>query len=690
MMALLAALVIALPPLLVVTWLPFLDLVAYVGLNSFPAKLSSGPFHFAVFQLTYIIHYAITRLMGDLGISLPAQVKLLYLLQAGVSFFIIWRCLEDFIADSFLRCIGIALGALAFCDGLFIWGGPLAFSLAATALSSATFLTIREAESPPVGNGRVALLALLSVLCHPFALPFALLVGALRMVFVPAARIATPGWMIGLLALGWAIRNDSVETATTAQLTSMIALDSGEVSRRFTELFVADHAILRQLFGDAPGVLAAYLTLLGAIRFAGFITAPAVAYLAKDSPRLRALMVYETALAVLYFTSTNRSPIIPWWPQRILTFNSPFLLVAGMAGPIYLLQRYLTGRASATTNRRVYPAILWGCPVAILAALAYAQIPLLQFGGKIGASLDQTRTSLLKTQVSGAYLRASNLDAIHPFYLRCVPFLLFSDRELVAKNLILFTEWHDQLRHPTRLTENWFDLGRPRFLAQFSATNGIVDVRLEAASGQRFPLPTNIWRGTGVTPAMAQGQLANREGQLGYELLQAGSLRDAIEHFQTALHAKPDFTPAHLDLAVALARAGRVPEAIEHLGTAIAADPTNVHAAVNRALLLVSQNRNAEAATQLAAALRIAPTDPAANYLFGHLLAQEGKFAEASGHYRTAISANPQYFEAELNLGLLLLQQGQSVEARTHLNAAAKLRPNDENVRAALEQLRAK
>jgi len=690
MIALLAALVIALPPLVVVTWLPFLDLVAYVGLNSFPAKLSSGPFHFAVFQLTYIIHYAITRLMGDLGISLPAQIKLLYLLQAGVSFFIIWRCLEDLITSSFLRCIGIALGALAFCDGLFIWGGPLAFSLAATALSGATFLTLRDVESPPSGNGRVALLALLSVLCHPFALPFALLVGTLRMVFVPSARLATPAWMIALLALGWAIKNDSVETATATQLTSMIALDGGEVSRRFTELFIADHAILGQLFGTAPGVLAAYLTLLGAIRFAGFITAPAVAYLAKDSPRLRALMVYETVLAVLYFTSTNKSPIIPWWPQRILTFNSPFLLVAGLAGPIYLIHRYLTGRATPPTERRVSPALVWGCPIAILATLAYAQIPLLQFGEKIGASLDRSRTSLLKTQVTGAYLRASNLDAIQPFYLRCVPFLLFSDRELVAKNLILFTEWHDQLRHPTRLTENWFDLGRPRFLAQFSATDGVVDVRLEGSSSERFPLPTNIWRGTGVSPAMAQGQLANREGQLGYELLQAGCVRDAIEHFQTALQAKPDFTPAHLDLAVALARAGRVSEAIEQLGTAITADPANVPAAVNRAILLVSQNRKAEATAQLNAALRIAPADPAAHFLSGYLLAQEGKFAEASGHYRAAISANPQYFEAELNLGLILLQQGQSKEAGMHLNAAAKLRPNDTNVRAALEQLRPK
>src|ERR1043166_2262748 len=186
-----ATLVVIIPALLVVTWLPFLDLVAYVGLNSFPAKLSAGPFHFGVFQLTYIVHYAVTRLMGDLGIPLPVQIKLLYVLQAGVFFAIIWRCLEKLAADSLTCSIGIALGSLAFFDGLFVWGGPLAFSLAAVSLAAGTYLTIRDIESPTSSDGKVALLAFLSVACHPFAFPFALLSGALRILFVKRGRVST-------------------------------------------------------------------------------------------------------------------------------------------------------------------------------------------------------------------------------------------------------------------------------------------------------------------------------------------------------------------------------------------------------------------------------------------------------------------------------------------------------------------
>jgi hypothetical protein len=248
--ALAAALVIVMPAVFLVTWLPFLDLVAYVGLNSFPAKLSAGPLHFAIFQLTYIVHYAITRLMGDLGIPLPAQIKLLYLLEAGVFFAVTWRCLEDLISNPWIRSIGISLGALAFCDGLFIWGGPLAFSLAAVSLAGATYFTIRDAASTHISRGKVALLALLSVLCHPFALPFALLLGGLRMIFVPARRWSTLGLMVGLLVLGWAIRNDTTEGATPEQLSVLITLDGSEMGHRFAELFVVDRNILVQLFGS--------------------------------------------------------------------------------------------------------------------------------------------------------------------------------------------------------------------------------------------------------------------------------------------------------------------------------------------------------------------------------------------------------------------------------------------------------
>jgi tetratricopeptide (TPR) repeat protein len=432
------------------------------------------------------------------------------------------------------------------------------------------------------------------------------------------------------------------------------------------------------------------LTILGVIRLAGFVTAPAVAILAKDSPRLRMLMVLDTILALLYFTSTNRSPIIPWWPQRILTFNSSFIFVAGVVGPIFLIQRYWQKNRSGVAADRKLPWAYWAAPGLILVLLGVAQIPLFRFGDKIGTSFERCRATILRTQLSGAFLKVSNIDSLEPFYLRCVPFLLFSDPALVAKKLILFTEWHDQLRHPTRLVENWYDLGRPRLLAQFFAADGIVDVRLERSDQKTFLVPTGMLAATGTDAAQVPLRVANREGQLGYDLLAVGCLRDAIEHFETALQAKPDFAQAHHDLAVALSQSGRVTEAIDQLEATIRSNPADFAAYVQRGMLLVSVGRNGEAIEQLRAALRHSPNDATVEYYLGAALVQNGNAAEAVEHFRAAIKVNPQFFEAELNLGQLLLQTGQAAEGTVHLEAAARLRPDDTTARAALDHLRQK
>jgi len=84
-------------------------------------------------------------------------------------------------------------------------------------------------------------------------------------------------------------------------------------------------------------------------------------------------------------------------------------------------------------------------------------------------------------------VRVSNVDAVQPYYLRSVPFLLFSDREIVARNIVLFTEWHIQPRHPTRLVETWFDLGRAALAEGVSAGGEALEAFEHAARLERGP-----------------------------------------------------------------------------------------------------------------------------------------------------------------------------------------------------------
>ena len=142
--ACLAAIILIVPAFVFGPWLPLIDLVSFVGMNGYPARESYGPLHYATFQFTYVGHYALSRFWSDLHLPLQYQVVGFYLLQAGVCFVVVWRSLERIVQQEWLRCVGVALGSLAFWDANFLWGGPLAYSLAGTCISLATLFVLRE------------------------------------------------------------------------------------------------------------------------------------------------------------------------------------------------------------------------------------------------------------------------------------------------------------------------------------------------------------------------------------------------------------------------------------------------------------------------------------------------------------------------------------------------------------------
>ena len=427
----LAVAVIALPPILLGPWLPFLDLVAFVGLNNYPAKLSYGPLHYGVFQFTYIVHYALSRFLCDLGVSVPAQIVGIYLLQAGVFFAVIWRTLVRLIPAPWACSTAIAFGTLAFWDGLFLWGGPLPFSLAATALVAAIFLTMQEAETPEAGGGAlVPLLSFVSVMAHPFALPFVLLLAGLRLWFVAGRRWQTIGLVVALAVFGWVIRHESPEGAGAAQLAGLFSFRPGAFADRLMGLFRQDAAMVKGLFDFSPTGLSGYFVVLGTIRLIGFIVSPVVAWRAKDSPRIRLLAALDVAVALLYFGASAESSLIPWWPQRILTCFNPFTYLAGIVGPMYLLRLLKSG---AGENSLPVPRVLWSLPVVILGLMIAIQWPVLRLGENVRRNYVRVRDGIVQSGISNALVVVAGVDNIRPYYLRCVPFLLYSDPQIVEQ-----------------------------------------------------------------------------------------------------------------------------------------------------------------------------------------------------------------------------------------------------------------
>jgi hypothetical protein len=67
--AIAAGIAVMLLPVFWFPYPPFHDLVAFVGMQSYPPKMSYGPVHYYGFQLTYFLHHLILRVSTDLGLG---------------------------------------------------------------------------------------------------------------------------------------------------------------------------------------------------------------------------------------------------------------------------------------------------------------------------------------------------------------------------------------------------------------------------------------------------------------------------------------------------------------------------------------------------------------------------------------------------------------------------------------------
>jgi len=99
---------------------------------------------------------------------------------------------------------------------------------------------------------------------------------------------------------------------------------------------------------------------------------------------------------------------------------------------------------------------------------------------------------------------------------------------------------------------------------------------------------------------------------LGYALIQKGSVDEAITQYQRALEIKPDYEEAHYNLGNALIRKGSVDEAIAQYQTALQIKPDYAEAHDNLGNALIERGSVGEAITQYQKALEINPYYPRA------------------------------------------------------------------------------
>jgi hypothetical protein len=107
--------------------------------------------------------------------------------------------------------------------------------------------------------------------------------------------------------------------------------------------------------------------------------------------------------------------------------------------------------------------------------------PILKLGSTVEKNYYHLRSVILKSGISDAVLMTSDVR-IAPWYLRSIPFLIFSDKEIIGRRLLMVTEWHLQGRHPSRIAAVT-DRTIPHYKADFDMDEGLVTVRLTRIPG---------------------------------------------------------------------------------------------------------------------------------------------------------------------------------------------------------------
>jgi tetratricopeptide (TPR) repeat protein len=167
---------------------------------------------------------------------------------------------------------------------------------------------------------------------------------------------------------------------------------------------------------------------------------------------------------------------------------------------------------------------------------------------------------------------------------------------------------------------------------------------------------------------------------LGNALKQVGRVDEAIDEYEAAILAKPDYAEAFNNLGSALIELGRWQEAIDNCQHSVRLHPNDPLAHNNLALALAHADRNA-AIRQYEQALRLEPNFAEADSNWGVLLAEMGQPAAAIAHLERAIRHKPDYAPAYSNLGNTLAQTGNLGRACLEFKLAVQLDPRSPEVR---------
>jgi Tfp pilus assembly protein PilF len=163
---------------------------------------------------------------------------------------------------------------------------------------------------------------------------------------------------------------------------------------------------------------------------------------------------------------------------------------------------------------------------------------------------------------------------------------------------------------------------------------------------------------------------------------------EAIDFFQRAIHERPLFSSAHMNLAAVYVATGEAAEADREFRTAVTLAPLNTDARNAYGHFLLDQNRMAEAQEQFRLSAEADVNDDAQENL-AEIYSRAGDGNRAQAAFAAALALNPFNGHAHMGLGAIYEKQGRVVEATREYRASLDTDPHNSEALAALDRLKA-
>lgn len=180
-------------------------------------------------------------------------------------------------------------------------------------------------------------------------------------------------------------------------------------------------------------------------------------------------------------------------------------------------------------------------------------------------------------------------------------------------------------------------------------------------------------------PVEKGAKLATSFYKQGVGYTKSRQFEKAMELFQQAISANPDYAEAYHELGYALFRLNRYEEAIVACQNAINLRPRYADTYRNLANCFAAKGDIANQISTLRVAVSLAPEHVESAYQLAESLFQKESYEEAADYYVKAVKLNPEFDKAWYKLGVLFVRTGEIEKARLIVDQLQNQNPDFAN-----------